>query len=113
MFPPVVSPIDAPIKPPIDAPTEPPIEPPIGPSSGPPMGPLGGPLSGPLSGPTIIQPMDQSGSLATPEPGSFVLLGGVLAFGIAIASIGVLRDRPRHRSKHYPRPIVEHAAARR
>ena len=95
VFPPVVSPIDAPIKPPIDAPTEPPIEPPIGPSSGPPMGPLGGPLSGPLSGPTIIQPMDQSGSLATPEPGSFVLLGGVLAFGIAIASIGVLRDGRR------------------
>jgi hypothetical protein len=39
--------------------------------------------------------MDQSGSEAVPEPGSFVLLGGVLALGIATAGIKVLRDGRR------------------
>ena len=87
VVPPIDAPIDTPIGPPIGPPTEPPIEPPIGPPMGPPVGPL--------SGPPIIQPMDQSGSLATPEPSSLVLLGGVLVLGIATAGIKVLRDGRR------------------
>jgi hypothetical protein len=45
----------------------------------------------------ILTPIGSPPLLATPEPNSFVLFGGALALGIALARIRVLRDGRRKR----------------
>jgi hypothetical protein len=65
---------------------------PTGPSSVPPVGP---PIEVPLIAPPIIPLVSPPATLITPEPDTFVLFGGVLVLGIAIARIKALRDRRR------------------
>jgi hypothetical protein len=66
--------------------------PPLGPPTVPPLGPpIEPPIQPPIE-PPIIPPTFPLPSVITPEPDSFVLFGGVLVLGIAIAGIKMLRD---------------------
>jgi hypothetical protein len=53
------------------------------------------PIEVPLIAPPIMPLVSPPGTLITPEPDTFVLFGGVLVLGIAIARIKALRDRRR------------------
>ena len=106
--PPVGPPVSPPVAPPVSPPVAPPVSPPVAPPVGPPVVPpevpptippvvvpTGPPIEVPIN--PLIPPIGPPPSVVTPEPNSFVLLGGVLVLGIAIARIKVLRDgRRRH-----------------
>jgi len=99
--PPVSPPVAPPVGPPVAPPVGPPVAPPVGPPVVPPEGPLGPPVNPPVGPPIeppieppIMPPISPPPSI-TPEPNSFVLFGGVLVLGIAIARIKMLRDGRR------------------
>ena len=102
--PPVGPPVGPPEGPPVAPPVSPPVAPPVGPPVVPPevpptippvVVPTGPPIEVPIN--PLIPPIGPPPSVVTPEPNSFVLLGGVLVLGIVIARIKVLRDgRRRH-----------------
>jgi hypothetical protein len=92
VVPPVGPPVVPPVGPPVVPPVGPPMVPPLGPPIEPPIGPPIEPPNGPPIEPPIIPPTVPPPSVITPESNSFVLFGGVLVLGIAIAGIKMLRD---------------------
>jgi len=104
--PPVVPPVTPPVAPPVTPPVAPLVIPPVvpptvpvvvppGPPAVPPVGPTIDVPVEPLIAPPITPPTSSPVSLVTPEPNSFVLFGGALVLGVAIAKIKVLRDGRR------------------